>query len=63
MKLHQVPNNTKITIDIGDGRPDEFLFKKMDGMYGICIHDKWGEQYIRANTNVEILPPTESETP
>ena len=55
LPLYEVPNDTYVTIDIGDGCPDKFLFKKVDGMFAICHSEQYGEQYIKATTRVTIV--------
>ncbi len=67
MKLYLLPNNTEFVIDEaddvlkvkqGDEEPftivNRFLFRKMDGMYGICLDEHNNIHYLHAGT--EVIP-------
>ena len=49
MKIHETPRDTEVyLVDV----QETVMFRKMDGMWAICEHPKWGVQYIAPMTEV-----------
>jgi hypothetical protein len=51
MKLYDVPRNSRIRLDDGS----ELNFKRIDGMYSLCLTDDNEPVHVAAWTEVEIV--------
>ncbi len=54
MPLYEVPRNTRIILDMGDGERIPLNFEHIDGMYSLCRDDEGKIVHLAAWTTVEI---------
>ena len=58
MKLYEIPKDSIIYEDCNDGSA-WFKFKRIDGIYSVCITEKGNIVHLGANTELESIDKNE----
>lgn len=58
MKLYQIPRDSIIYEDY-DGGSSWIKFKRIDGIYSVCITEKGNTVHLGANTELDLIDQNE----
>lgn len=58
MKLYEIPRESILYADFDDGST-YIIFKRLDGMYSVCITEKGTLLHLSASIELEPISPTE----